>query len=348
MKSFEFSGSIRKTDAKRGIVYAEVYAPLIPDTQNDFASAAEIEKAAHKFMASGRADHIDYEHDLKKTGSVAVESFIAGEGTEFTSGAWVLGIKPDAKNADRIAKGEVRGVSMYGAGARKAVQKDGKTYNELHGLDVQAVSWVRKPANRTQNPQFVTKSEGMTPAERELLSKLVASQEQLAASIERLQKALGVGKSSSSPPTTDVRKAVQDEHDARREVQIAQLRKSRAALHSQLEEIWGAEGAAMFTPAIRRAREAELCIELDKCDRELARLDADGIDWARHDGFSSSRLGGSGTSETIRIEKLWPNDDSAYALDPSRRSKPEDSAPLPSDSALGGLASPWSGRNRRL
>jgi len=112
--------AIKKTDDERQLVYGEVYAPMVPDSHGDYMTAAQIEKAAHKFMANGPVGSIDMEHNLKDTGSVVVESFIArSDDPTFMPGAWVVAAHVvDPKLWKLVKGGEINGFSMYGHGVR--------------------------------------------------------------------------------------------------------------------------------------------------------------------------------------------------------------------------------------
>ena len=65
------------------------------DTDGEAMTANEIQKMAHGFLAAGRTDKIDVGHNLKESGCVVVESFLArkGDADGFINGAWVLGVK---------------------------------------------------------------------------------------------------------------------------------------------------------------------------------------------------------------------------------------------------------------
>jgi hypothetical protein len=111
---------IAKADDERHLAYGAVYVPNVPDSHNDWMSADEIEKAAHRFLASGAVNNVDHEHDLKNTGSVVVESFIARDGdADFPVGAWVVGVHVPSPDLWRMVKsGEITGFSMFGQGIK--------------------------------------------------------------------------------------------------------------------------------------------------------------------------------------------------------------------------------------
>lgn len=115
------TSKILKTDDEKRIAYGVVYEPGVPDSHGDYMAADEIEKMAHKFVAEGRVNAIDREHDLVDTGVVVVESFVARKGDlDFPEGAWVMGVHfPDADDWELVKKGEIGGFSMYGLARRE-------------------------------------------------------------------------------------------------------------------------------------------------------------------------------------------------------------------------------------
>lgn len=115
---------IRKTDDELQIVYGEVYAPGIPDSQGDFMTEITVRKMAHSFLANLYGRNIDKEHNNIETGSVVVESFIARSGDpDFLAEAWVIGLHvPDIELWAEIKKGDLNGFSFQAeVKTRKAV-----------------------------------------------------------------------------------------------------------------------------------------------------------------------------------------------------------------------------------
>ena len=106
--------AIKKADEEQQIVYGEVYAPMIPDSDGDFMDAETIRKAAHNFLKNQLTDKVDTDHDNNTNGSIVVESFIARKDDPvFIEGSWVVGVHvPDADLWDQIKKGEINGFSM--------------------------------------------------------------------------------------------------------------------------------------------------------------------------------------------------------------------------------------------
>jgi len=109
--------TLKKFDEELQIVWAEVYAPNVLDSQGDFASAVSIRKAAYNFMERMRLDQVDHSHDNELVDAIVVESFIARKGDpEFIEGAWVVGMH--VRNAtiwNSIKSGEINGFSMEAA-----------------------------------------------------------------------------------------------------------------------------------------------------------------------------------------------------------------------------------------
>lgn len=107
---------IEKAEEKeQQIVYAEVYVPLRIDTDHETMTPEDVEKAAHEFLASGKINKIDVQHDLIESGCLVVESFIARKGWEpFVEGAWVMGVKCTDEIWKLVKAGELNGFSFYG------------------------------------------------------------------------------------------------------------------------------------------------------------------------------------------------------------------------------------------
>ena len=119
---------VLKLDEDRQVVLGAVYIPDFVDSQGDWATADEIEKAAYEFMAKGDVRAIDTNHDMEDNGGVVVESFIARKGDpDFVEGSWVLGVKLTDDLWDDVKKGELNGFSMFG----KAVRTPGAVEVEI-------------------------------------------------------------------------------------------------------------------------------------------------------------------------------------------------------------------------
>ncbi len=107
---------IKKFDDELQIVYGEVYAPNIPDSQGDFMTQVEVRKMAHTFLTSGLLDNIDQQHDNEKTGACVVESFISRkEDPDYQDESWVVGVHiPDGVLWSKVKSGEINGFSFEG------------------------------------------------------------------------------------------------------------------------------------------------------------------------------------------------------------------------------------------
>ena len=105
----------------RGLVYGLVYEPLVKDTHEDFATAEEIEAAAHNYLpaAMQNVEH-DGEQTLTNSDSTVVESYIAPcdfrLGDEvITKGSWILVTKiHNTELIEKVRSGEITGYSMEG------------------------------------------------------------------------------------------------------------------------------------------------------------------------------------------------------------------------------------------
>lgn len=109
---------IKKLDEELQIVYAEVYVPNVPDSDNDFMSVETIREMAHNFLASGRVTKIDVNHSQEDIEAAVVESFIARKGDpDFIEDSWVAGVKIyDAEVWAEVKAGEINGFSLDGIG----------------------------------------------------------------------------------------------------------------------------------------------------------------------------------------------------------------------------------------
>ena len=108
----------KKSDAKKQIVFGEVYVPDRRDTDGNFMTAETIEKMAHDFLANKRNAEISKGHDGISDKGCVVESFIAREGDpDFIAGSWVVGVHvPDVEIWKSIEDGKLTGFSIEGTG----------------------------------------------------------------------------------------------------------------------------------------------------------------------------------------------------------------------------------------
>lgn len=89
----------KKSDAKKQIVFGEVYKPDVKDADGNFMTAETIEKMAHDFLAADKNYRIKKDHTGNTDKGCVVESFIARPGDpDFVEGSWVVGVHvPDVE-----------------------------------------------------------------------------------------------------------------------------------------------------------------------------------------------------------------------------------------------------------
>ena len=161
-----FHAEIVKVDKDKRFALAPALIPDKPDSDGEFVTAEEIERAAHDFMAWYQM--ITYMHavPLERRDVAIVESYILRESTriggrKLPAGTWMLGLKIfDDKLWDKVKKGELKGISIggYCMGA-KSLEKSAKRATpilhedddddepkELKGLRVFEVALVDNPA----------------------------------------------------------------------------------------------------------------------------------------------------------------------------------------------------------
>ncbi len=120
-ESLDLVIKILNTSAPQGLFYGVVYSPGEVDTQGDFTSADEIEKAAHDFLPNA-VMNIHHSQDLQDV--QVVESYIAPvdfniDGQTIRKGSWVLVTRVlNEALKDAILKGEITGYSLEGTAAR--------------------------------------------------------------------------------------------------------------------------------------------------------------------------------------------------------------------------------------
>lgn len=129
--------SVVKSDGMRQIIYGVVLEPHVEDTQGDWETPIEIEKAAHRYLSKairGRARVHTVQHRVRAFfpsggGIVPVESFIApcdftyeGSTDVIRKGSWVLAAHvEDSKLWQDVVDGKFTGWSVGGSGRRVEV-----------------------------------------------------------------------------------------------------------------------------------------------------------------------------------------------------------------------------------
>lgn len=119
--NFQSFGRILKTDDNSHFVTGVVYEPMAEDTDGNYMTAEEIEKAAHWFMKND--GDVDIQHCFEKAEGVdIVESFVAKndmeiEGQKIAKGTWLMTMEVSNDAVwDAIIKGDITGFSMGGVG----------------------------------------------------------------------------------------------------------------------------------------------------------------------------------------------------------------------------------------
>lgn len=123
------------------IVWAEVYAPNVPDSDGEFMDAETIRKMAYKFMQEMKLDQIDTQHEnVLVNGAGVVESFIARKGDpDFIAGSWVVGVHvPDQATWDKIKKGEINGFSIEAMVTKEQVELELDIPPVIRGMTMKA------------------------------------------------------------------------------------------------------------------------------------------------------------------------------------------------------------------
>lgn len=113
-----FEVDLKKYNLEKGLVYGIVYMPDEVDSQGDFTSSEEIERAAHEFLPQAA---MNLHHTDKEANVTVVESYIAPCDLKFDSGelvkkgSWILVSKVnDADLLKSIETGEITGYSLEG------------------------------------------------------------------------------------------------------------------------------------------------------------------------------------------------------------------------------------------
>jgi len=116
---------IAKTSDTKRMVYGVVYAPDDIDTDGEYATAAEIEKASHAFMRGLLVKNVDTNHDYNPKDAFVAESWLLRAPDplfkEEKEGAWAVGIKIDDDELWReVQSGSLKGLSMAGTAVKVA------------------------------------------------------------------------------------------------------------------------------------------------------------------------------------------------------------------------------------
>lgn len=135
------------------IAYAPVMVPGEIDKDEEAIPSHVIERSAHEFLAEGRVNQIDSDHDLITGKGTLVESWILkedkdyvgpdGETHTYPKGTWMAGVKPKPEIKERIEAGEIQGYSIFGEAEKIDLVKR-ETFkmkeNENNSNEVQSMS----------------------------------------------------------------------------------------------------------------------------------------------------------------------------------------------------------------
>lgn len=126
---FSLQVDIAKTDEEKQLVYGVVYAPDEADAHGDAMTKAEIEKAAHNFLAKARTKNVDTQHDFQADDGLIVESAVLKKDDEFypggKEGSWVVAIKVTNEDTwEAVKKGELKGISLAGKAVAEKVEEE--------------------------------------------------------------------------------------------------------------------------------------------------------------------------------------------------------------------------------
>ena len=136
------SFKIAKVDLEKRMVYGPVYSPNQVDSQGDFATADEIEKASINFMKKSATHAVDTQHDLKiKKGMFVAENWIVKTDDDPIIGkgekdAWAVGLYIENDEIwESVKKGEFGGLSMYGTANKEEVEESEVTKRSMPKKD---------------------------------------------------------------------------------------------------------------------------------------------------------------------------------------------------------------------
>jgi hypothetical protein len=132
---------IKKIDEENRRFYSIVYAPDDVDTQDEFTTSPEIQKAAYDFMKNLKLLNVDRSHNQEAEAAFVAESWLIKENDpifpEDPPGSWAVGIVVEDETLWKDVKsGEINALSMGGTGERVKDQEIGKQFaekeNQIH------------------------------------------------------------------------------------------------------------------------------------------------------------------------------------------------------------------------
>lgn len=127
--NFQSFGRIVKADSENHYITGVVYEPMVEDTDGNYMTEAEIEKAAHWFMKNN--GKVDIQHCFEEAENVeVVETYVAKcdmeiDGEPIKKGTWLMTMEvADDSVWDAVQKGDITGFSMGGTGCYSEVDVD--------------------------------------------------------------------------------------------------------------------------------------------------------------------------------------------------------------------------------
>lgn len=168
--TFSTYGKIVKVDTDNHYVTGIVYEPMTEDSQENYMTADEIQKAAYWYAKNG--DKVDLQHSFEALdGACVVENFVAKsdmeiEGEQISKGTWLMTVEvSDADIWSKIEKGEITGFSMGGVG--KYSDED---------VDLDAVEKGKNPEEKLSLIQKIAKKLGYDLVKKGAVSDYYAAE----------------------------------------------------------------------------------------------------------------------------------------------------------------------------
>lgn len=166
---FQTYGRILKADSEAHYVTGIVYEPMVEDTQGNYMTAEEIEKAQRWFAKN--ANNVDLQHNFEKMESASVvENWIAKcdcqiNGQDVKEGTWLMTVEvTDPGIFDAIEKGEITGFSMGGSGVYAT--EDDDISGEGNSVQKSGLNIFQKMAKAFTTPKPVKKGAVMDTYKR--------------------------------------------------------------------------------------------------------------------------------------------------------------------------------------
>ena len=116
--------AIKKSDDEEGVVYGIVYSPLQKDTDDEYATADEIKKAAYGFMKNKNTANVDKDHSFDIEKAYVAQSWITKENDAIFPdepvGSWAVAIQlEDEELIKSVKDGDIAGISMAGTATKE-------------------------------------------------------------------------------------------------------------------------------------------------------------------------------------------------------------------------------------